>query len=327
MPNNNLKGTVLYSGIVPSNTADVYPTHSAIYGMGGFKSVKSISDRDAIPVERLEVGAKVLVTDEETGYYVQSISEEGEVTWALDTRLFADRLLATPSISGTWTFKDNSGEEATKEEVGVSNEHAKSITIERGYKAKYVGQFKWSKTTSNKAPTSCSGDLGTKLPTTDVLSDPVTIDNIASSRTIKETLTAKKKGFMVSGTSVVEATGNDSTSDQVSINIWSRLYYGVTTASTPNQDQVKSLSGSKLSNNNDLSVSGVTAQGTEYYCYAFPKDLGALTSAVQNGAAPVLEDFNRTEISITNNADLAITYYVYTSKNKGAFQNVKLDFK
>lgn len=327
MPNNNLKGTVLYSGIVPSNTADVYPTHSAIYGMGGFKSVKSISDRDAIPVERLEVGAKVLVTDEETGYYVQSISEEGEVTWALDTRLFADRLLATPSISGTWTFKDNSGEEATKEEVGVSNEHAKSITIERGYKAKYVGQFKWSKTTTNKAPTSCSGDLGTKLPTTDVLSDPVTIDNITASRTIKETLTAKKKGFMVSGSSVVEATGYDNTSDQVSINIWSKLYYGVTTASAPNQSQVKALAGSKLSNNNDLSVSGVTAQSTEYYCYAFPKDLGALTTAVQNGAAPVLEDFNRTEVSVTNNAGLAITYYVYTSKNKGAFQNVKLDFK
>lgn len=86
MPDKDLKGTVLYSGIVPTNTSDVYPTHSAIYGMGGYRSVNTISERDAIPVERLEVGAKVLVTEQETGYYVESI-EGGRDNWQLDTYL------------------------------------------------------------------------------------------------------------------------------------------------------------------------------------------------------------------------------------------------
>ena len=324
MPENNLKGTVLYSGIVPTNTSDVYPTHSAIYGMGGFRSVKTIAERDAIPVERLEVGAKVLVSEQETGYYVESIVD-GKVNWQLDTYLFADKLLASPVISGTWSFKNNAGTEDT--EVGVSNVNASSITIERGYKAKFVGSFKWTKTTTNKAPTSCSGDLGTTLPSSDVASPTTTIDNIAASRVIKETLSAPKKGFMVSGSSVVVASGNDTTSAQFSINVWSRQRYGVTTSATPTQDDIKAMTGTKLVNARTLSVSGVTADGTQYYSYAYPKDLGALTSIVQNGAAPVLEDFNRTEVTVTNGAGVNIVYYVYTSKYKGAFQNVKLDFK
>lgn len=326
MPENNLKGTVLYSGIVPTNTSDVYPTHSAIYGMGGFRSVKTIAERDAIPVERLEVGAKVLVSEQETGYYVESIVD-GKVNWQLDTYLFADKLLASPVISGTWSFKNNAGTEVTNTEVDVSNVNASSITIERGYKAKFVGSFKWTKTTTNKAPTSCSGNLGTTLPSSDVASPTTTIDNIAASRVIKETLSAPKKGFMVSGSSVVVASGNDTTSAQFSINVWSRQRYGVTTSATPTQDNIKAMTGTKLVNARTLSVSGVTADGTHYYSYAYPKDLGALTSIVQNGAAPVLEDFNRTEVTVTNGAGVNIVYYVYTSKYKGAFQNVKLDFK
>lgn len=326
MLENNLKGTVLYSGIVPTNTSDVYPTHSAIYGMGGFRSVKTIAERDAIPVERLEVGAKVLVSEQETGYYVESIVD-GKVNWQLDTYLFADKLLASPVISGTWSFKNNAGTEVTNTEVGVSNVNASSITIERGYKAKFVGSFKWTKTTTNKAPTSCSGDLGTTLPSSDVASSTTTINNIAASRVIKETLSAPKKGFMVSGSSVVVASGNDTTSAQFSINVWSRQRYGVTTSATPTQDDIKAMTGTKLVNARTLSVSGVTADGTQYYSYAYPKDLGALTSIVQNGAAPVLEDFNRTEVTVTNGAGVNIVYYVYTSKYKGAFQNVKLDFK
>lgn len=326
MPENNLKGTVLYSGIVPTNTSDVYPTHSAIYGMGGFRSVKTIAERDAIPVERLEVGAKVLVSEQETGYYVESIVD-GKVNWQLDTYLFADKLLAFPVIYGTWSFKNNAGTEVTNTEVGVSNVIASSITIERGYKAKFVGSFKWIKITTNKAPTSCRGDLGTTLPSSDVASPTTTIDNIAASRVINETLSAPKKGFMVSGSSVVVASGNDTTSAQFSINVWSRQRYGVTTSATPTQDDIKAMTGTKLVNARILSVSGVTADGTQYYSYAYPKDLGALTSIVQNGAASVLEDFNRTEVTVTNGAGVNIVYYVYTSKYKGAFQNVKLDFK
>lgn len=325
MPENNLKGTTLYSAIVPTNTSDVYPTHHAIYGKGGFRSVQTKAERDQIPVERLEVGAKVLVCEEEETYFVRSI-DDGVVTWDLETALFADKLLATPTISGTWKFKNNAGTSVTNTEVGISNVNASSITIERGYKADFTGSFKWTKTDSNKAPTSCSGDLGTKLPSSGVASNPTTISNIAASRNITVTLRAAKKGFMVSGSSVVQASGDDTTSASFRINIYSRRYYGVTTAAAPNESQVEALATTNLVNSRSLSVSGVTAASNQYYCYAYPKDLGALTTIVQNGAAPVLEDFNRREVTITNKAGIQITYYVYTSKNRGAFQNVILAF-
>ena len=325
MPDTDLKGTVLYSGIVPTNTSDTYPTHSAIYGKGGFRSVQTRSERDQIPVERLEVGAKVLVSEEEENYYVKSI-DDGVATWDLETALFADKLLATPTISGTWSFKNNAGTSVTNTEVGVANVNAETITIERGYKADFRGSFKWTKTDTNKAPTSCSGDLGTTLPSSGVSSNPVTISNIAATRNITVTLKAPKKGFMVSGSSVVQASGSDTTSDSFRINVYSRRYYGVTTAAAPSETQIEALATTNLVNSRSLSVSGVTASGTQYYCYAYPKDLGALTTIVQNGAAPVLEDFNRTEVTITNKAGIKITYYVYTSKNRGAFQNVILAF-
>lgn len=195
MPENNLKGTVLYSGIVPTNTSDVYPTHSAIYGMGGYRSVKTIAERDAIPVERLELGAKVLVTDLETEYYVRSIAEDGTVTWELDTRLIADRLLPTPMMEGTWSFSNSLGEEVTADSLGITNVNSKVITIEKGYKASLAGRFKWTVTDyqTYKDPETCSGDLGTTLPSNGVFSEISNITGITENRIIKETISAKKK--------------------------------------------------------------------------------------------------------------------------------------
>ena len=39
-----LKGTILASPVVPTESLDTYPTHSAEYGKGEHKSVNNISD-------------------------------------------------------------------------------------------------------------------------------------------------------------------------------------------------------------------------------------------------------------------------------------------
>ena len=324
----NLKGVIVPDTVKPTSELDTYPTHDEKYGKGGYRSVKSIAERDAIPASRLNVGSKCLVLSEENGYYVDSIDEGGTVHWKLETSLFADKLLVSPTISGTFSFFKNDGvESATPQEVGVSNVNSKSITVENGYKVKYVGRFSWRSATGRKNPELCNGDFGTTLPESGVNSEDVTISNIASTRTLVERIVAKKKGFMVSGSSVVEATGNDQTQDQVQINIWHRRYFGLTTESAPNQEAIKALTGTDLSNTKNSTKGGVSAGDNQYYCYAYPKSLGALSSIIQNGAAPVLGDFNKTEIKITNRAGLQIDYYVYTSKNRGAFRGVSLEFK
>lgn len=74
-----LKGTVLASGIVPGTTEDKFPTHYAEYGKGGFRTVKSITERDNIPEERREEGMLVYVTNDDSKVHTyQYINGEWE---------------------------------------------------------------------------------------------------------------------------------------------------------------------------------------------------------------------------------------------------------
>lgn len=67
-----LKGTLVASRIVPSDSQDTYATHEALYGKGGHRSVSSIAERDAIPADRREVGMSVYVS------YVDELAGSGK---------------------------------------------------------------------------------------------------------------------------------------------------------------------------------------------------------------------------------------------------------
>ncbi|MBR2246969.1 MAG: hypothetical protein IJ880_08100 [Bacilli bacterium] len=64
----NLKGVNIPSTIVPFTTDDTYATHEAIFGKGGFRSVRTIIDRDNIPQARREPGMLVYVINEDITY-------------------------------------------------------------------------------------------------------------------------------------------------------------------------------------------------------------------------------------------------------------------
>lgn len=59
-----IPGTNLAAPVVPFTTDDIYPTHKALYGHGGWRSVPTLADRDALPADRLEEGSVVWVADE-----------------------------------------------------------------------------------------------------------------------------------------------------------------------------------------------------------------------------------------------------------------------
>lgn len=71
----SISGTNVSAPVVPFDTADSYPTHDAAYGKGGFRSVATISDRDAIPATRKTVGMRVVVTADTDS------SNNGEWEW------------------------------------------------------------------------------------------------------------------------------------------------------------------------------------------------------------------------------------------------------
>lgn len=63
-----LKGTNVAAGIVPFTSEDKYATHDAQYGKGGFRSVATIAERDAIPAERKTEGMVVRVQADKKHY-------------------------------------------------------------------------------------------------------------------------------------------------------------------------------------------------------------------------------------------------------------------
>jgi hypothetical protein len=61
-----IKGTNVIAPVVPFDTADVHPSHDARYGKGGYRTVATLAERDAIPAPRREAGMLVFVTADET---------------------------------------------------------------------------------------------------------------------------------------------------------------------------------------------------------------------------------------------------------------------
>ncbi len=73
-PVNFPAGSVTTTGyIAPTTLMDVYPTHDATFGRGGLRSAKTIADRDAITVERQELGMEVYIIDTDELYRLQDL--------------------------------------------------------------------------------------------------------------------------------------------------------------------------------------------------------------------------------------------------------------
>ena len=73
----NLKGTIIAAGVVPSTNADTYATHYEEYGQGGYRSVSTLNDRDSISDARKKIGMLVYVIDGHKMYRLDAIKGQG----------------------------------------------------------------------------------------------------------------------------------------------------------------------------------------------------------------------------------------------------------
>lgn len=89
-----LKGTNVAAGIVPFTSEDKYATHDAQYGKGGFRSVATIAERDAIPAERKTEGMIVRVTANGLNYEWKN---NAWVEWLPKGNVTVDATLSTTS--------------------------------------------------------------------------------------------------------------------------------------------------------------------------------------------------------------------------------------
>jgi len=79
-----LKGTNIASGIVPFTDQDTYPTHYSQFGKGGYRTVKTLEERDNISQDRLEEGMLVYVIEDESNihtYQYLKDKEDGNFKW------------------------------------------------------------------------------------------------------------------------------------------------------------------------------------------------------------------------------------------------------
>jgi hypothetical protein len=67
-----IPGTVVGSKIVPTDTADTYPTHEAGYGRGGWRTVADTAARDAIPAGLRQEGMIVYCQSDSSEYQLSA---------------------------------------------------------------------------------------------------------------------------------------------------------------------------------------------------------------------------------------------------------------
>lgn len=238
--------------------------------------------------------------------------------------IFAGNLaLPTPSISGTWSYFNAAGESVT-----ITPESGNKI--EKGYQAQWVGTYSWKHDDTKKDPTQIqSGSNWSDLPASEIPSSSYDSGKVSVNTTIKVGIQAAKTGLMVSGSDVKPASGFDTTTASTSVTFLDRLYYGVSTvaASDFTEENIKALVNTALTNTKAKTITSISCESDQYYVYAYPSSLGALSTIIQDGATPVLGAFTHiTTLSITNDAGKEVAMYVYVSNNPGAFTNAKLAF-
>lgn len=152
--------------IAPTDSADTYPSHDAIYGKGGLRSVANDTARDAISADRRSEGMFVYVNDTSTLYVLDS----DLTTWnefssgGSDTNITDDLTFTANSTSDLDTYGftiESSGLSAlaffdgTNDRVGIGTATPSDLFHVAG-DAKVDGVLKLDRQTT---PTAVSGGL------------------------------------------------------------------------------------------------------------------------------------------------------------------------
>jgi hypothetical protein len=79
-------GINLGAPILPATTEDIFPTHDANYGKGGYRAVANIDERQLIPYARREVGMIVRTTDTNINWILKvNTVDPAQAVWVEET--------------------------------------------------------------------------------------------------------------------------------------------------------------------------------------------------------------------------------------------------
>lgn len=248
--------------------------------------------------------------------------------------LKGDLPLASLSITPSWKAYTQTGEALTF--PSTSN-----LSTIYGYKVTFAGKYKWTKDDAHKAPTAVAGgDWAAKaLPKSGEFSEEITVENITSDRTFTAKVSAKKQGLVLANGIIRQAdsTDLDYSSASARVHFQYKCVAASVTEAAPSASTLTSLLTSvvvpapskkyELRDGKSKVATGVTTDSSSYYMYAYPSVLGNLSKIVMNDATPLLDGgFNLTKVTVTDpETKKELEYNVYTSVQRGAFTNAKLE--
>lgn len=248
--------------------------------------------------------------------------------------LKGDLPLASLSITPSWKAYTQTGEALTF--PSTSN-----LSTIYGYKVTFAGKYKWTKDDAHKAPTAVAGgDWAAKaLPKSGEFSEEITMENITSDRTFTAKVSAKKQGLVLANGIIRQAdsTDLDYSSASARVHFQYKCVAASVTEAAPSASTLTSLLTSvvvpapskkyELRDAKSKVATGVTTDSSSYYMYAYPSVLGNLSKIVMNDATPLLDGgFNLTKVTVTDpETKKELEYNVYTSVQRGAFTNAKLE--
>lgn len=242
--------------------------------------------------------------------------------------------LASLSITPSWKAYTQTGEALTF--PSTSN-----LSTIYGYKVTFAGKYKWTKDDAHKAPTAVAGgDWAAKaLPKSGEFSEEITVEDITADRTFTAKVSAKKQGLVLANGIIRQAdsTDLDYSSASARVHFQYKCVAASVTEAAPSASTLTSLLTSvvvptpskkyELRDGKSKVATGVTTNSTSYYMYAYPSVLGNLSKIVMNDATPLLDGgFNLTKVTVTDpETKKELEYNVYTSVQRGAFTNAKLE--
>lgn len=244
--------------------------------------------------------------------------------------LLVSRFNPAGAAISPWTIKKADGTD------GPTTTATGNLTTTYGYSVDFSGNYIWKKTEGYKDPTAVNGgDWASKpLPASGVPSELVSVDGITEDRAFTASYKAKKQGLILKD-GIIKAAG-DSDFDSKSISVRVHFRYKTVACSASDIPTLRTLeemlskpnsSKWKLQDGRNVVLTGITTSESSHFVYAYPSKLGGLTKITMNDATPLLQGgFTLQKMTVMDPETMKeLEYNVYTSVQKGAFTNAKLD--
>ena len=126
-----IRGTNLSAPVVPFTDHDEFPTHYALYGKGGYRTVQNIEERDLIPSERREEGMLVWVIEDPSLKHLYQYLNQEWIVPSFNTDSAPD-IIRVAEVSDLESVEGNFAYVESKETIYVKKSNGEWTPLSSG---------------------------------------------------------------------------------------------------------------------------------------------------------------------------------------------------